>query len=101
MNEGREQGVKHTEGSQSDAHTVHGQGSGKVLHDRAMAATGNLDRIHQSQEIVANQHDLGALAGDLRTRSHGNTDRCLHQCRRIVDSIPEPWRPFCHSSLAL
>src|SRR6267378_3709196 len=61
----------------------------KFLHDRAMAPTGNLDRIHQSQEIVPNQHDLCALAGDLSTRSHGNTDRCLHQCRRIVDSIPD------------
>ena len=60
MNEGCQQRIEHPESRQSHANTVHCQGSAKILYDDAMAATGNLDGIHQAQKLVADQHDFCA-----------------------------------------
>ena len=87
MNEGGEQWIKHTERGQSYTNAVYTQSSGNVLHDCAVAPPRNPYRIHQSQEIIAKQHDLRALASHLSSRSHGNANRCLHQRRRMIDSV--------------
>ena len=53
MNKGRKEWIEHAEGCQSHANAIHGQRSGKVLHDDAMATTRDLDRIHQAEQIIA------------------------------------------------
>jgi hypothetical protein len=54
-----------------------------------MATTSNLYCIDQSQQVVADQHDLCAFACDFGSRTHCDTDGCLHECWRVVDSITD------------
>jgi hypothetical protein len=46
-------------------------------------------RFDEFREITSNQDDVGALSSDIGARSHRNSNVRLHQCRRIVDTVPQ------------
>ena len=87
MDECCKQRVEQAERRQSNANAIDSQSAAKILHDDATASTGNPDRVHQSEQIVSDQHNVGALACDFGARSHRDADRCLHECWRVVNAI--------------
>ena len=63
--------------------------SGEILHNRPPAAPRDAQSLDQLGKIVPDQHHFGAFASHVCSGPHGHADRSLHQCRRIVDSVPD------------
>lgn len=87
MDKGREQGSEQAEGCKDDAERIDGQCAGKVLPDGAADTTGHTQGFNKTDEIVAEQHDIGAFPRHIRTGTHRNTHARLNQSRSIVHAV--------------
>jgi hypothetical protein len=66
MDDRREQGTEQPERRQRHADRVNREGAGEVRQNDVSRATGKLYDVYESQEVVAYQYDICALAGDIR-----------------------------------
>src|ERR1700756_1150779 len=87
MNECGKQWIEESDSGHSHPDTVYDQRSPEVLHDDATAAAGNFDGFHKFGKIVANEHHIRALASHIGSRSHGNPNTGLGECRRVIHSV--------------
>jgi hypothetical protein len=46
-----------------------------------------VEGVDELGEIAANEDNVGAFAGNIGARAHGDADGGLHQCGRIVDTV--------------
>src|SRR6202011_2224569 len=71
VGERRKQWIEQPESSQPYSYSIDEQCSGKVSHYDSMASPRDPQRLHKFQQIVTEQHNVGALSGDVGARSHG------------------------------
>src|ERR1700693_6081908 len=93
MNESGEEGIEKSKCRQPHTDTVNHKGSHKILHDRAMAAPRDLNRLHKLGEFGTNQYDIGTFARHVRARPHCYSDCGLRKSGCIIDSVSH----HCHN----
>ncbi len=86
MNAAR-RGFKKSKRGQPDADAVNDQRSDKVLHDRAMAASGDRQSFDKLREIIANENHVCAFSCNIRTSTHRYSDSSLHESGSVIDSV--------------
>jgi len=89
VNERGEQRVEEPEGSEADADAVDDKRADEILQDGATAATGGVEGVDELGEIAADEDNVGAFAGHVGARAHGDADGGLHQGRSIVDPVAD------------
>ena len=89
MNKCRQERIEEAESRHSDPDAVHDQCAQKVLQDDPATATRHCECLHKFREITADQDYIRTLAGDIRSRSHGNAHICLNQGGSVVDAVPD------------
>ncbi len=87
VNERRQQGIEHSERSQTDADGINGQGTGKVRHYDAMTLPGDLDGFDEVQEIIPKKQNVRALASHIGSGAHRDSYICLRQRRRVINTV--------------
>ena len=73
MDKRGEKRVQQAKGCHAHAYSVDKQRACKILHDDPTTATREVQSLDQLGEITSNQDHIRAFAGDIRSRSHGNS----------------------------
>ncbi len=61
----------------------------EVLQNDSPAIPGDANSLYKLAQVIADQHHICALAGQIRSCSHRNADRSLTQGWCIVDPIAQ------------
>jgi hypothetical protein len=66
---------------------VYHKSTDEVLHDNGATTTGDAQGVNEFGEITSNEDDICALFRHIGARAHRDSDTCLDQGRRVIDSI--------------
>jgi RHS repeat-associated protein len=89
VNEGREEGVEVSGGSEADADGIDDEGAVEVLQNNGPAVVGDADGFHELHQVVANEDDVGAFAGNIGSGAHGNADGGFAEGGGVVDAVSQ------------
>ena len=88
-------------GACPQTHCIDGECPGKVEQDDPTAAPSRIQEFGTIDQIVSKQKHTGAVAGQIGTGTHGDSDGRFGQCRCIVDPIADHRYPLAGSDQCL
>jgi hypothetical protein len=87
VNKGGHQRVQDADRRQANAHDIDRDRTGKVLRDNPTSAMGDPKRFDETEEVIAEKHDVRALSRDIGAGTHRDADVGFDERRSVVDAV--------------
>ena len=74
---------------QADTDGVDDEGAVEILENNAAAVSGDANSFDEFHQVVADQHYIRALAGDIGSGNHGDSNSGFAQRGSFIDTVTE------------